>query len=395
MFIPRSIEKAIRDILPLFPIISLTGPRQSGKTTLLRSMFPDYEYVSLENADNRAFASNDPKAFLERYDKYIIIDEAQRVPLLFNYLQGKVDDDRLMGQYILSGSQNFLLLESITQSLAGRVAIFKLFPFDFSELSSQQLLDKEPNTHLLKGFYPAIYDRGIPSSIYYNNYIDSYVERDIRSIINVKDLSIFRLFLKLCAGRVGQLLNLNAIANECGISSHTVNAWLSILETSYIVYLLPPYYQNVSKRLVKSHKLYFWDTGLLSYLLDIRNMEQLQSHYLRGSIFENLIITEIQKFNSHHLLHQSFYFYRDSNQNEVDLMIQNGSKFDVIEIKSGKTINDEFFKGIRNFEKHSASLIDQKYLIYGGTEIRKQYETQVIGWQLSNQILEKYTKEQR
>lgn len=388
MFIPRLIEQSIKEHIRQYPIISLTGPRQSGKTTLLKSVFPEYKYVSLEDIDNREFAFNDPRGFLDIYNKYVIIDEAQRVPHLFNYLQSKVDNDQIMGQYILSGSQNFLLLEKITQSLAGRVAIFRLFPFEFNELKSVGLLNKDFHEHFYKGFYPSVYDRNLNPTTYYNNYIDTYVERDVRSIIAVKDLTIFRTFLKLCAGRVGQLLNLNAIANECGISANTCRAWLSILETSYIIYLLPPYFQNQSKRLVKNQKLYFWDTGLLSYLLEIRHPEQLQMHYLRGNIFENMIISEISKFNYHHLMHKNLYFYRDSNQNEIDLMVSDSSKFDLIEIKSSKTINTDFFKGLQNFEKHSKPLVNKKYLVYGGNESRIQYETQILDWESCNKILE-------
>lgn len=394
MFIPRTIEKPIRHLISKYPIISLTGPRQSGKTTLLKGMFPEYKYVSLEDADNRELATNDPRGFLELYNQFVIFDEAQRVPHLFNYLQAKVDEDKIMGQYILSGSQNFLLLENITQSLAGRVAIFRLFPFDFGELKSVNLLSKDYSFHFFNGFYPSIYDRDLHPTTYYNNYVDTYVERDVRSILTVRDLSLFRIFLKLCAGRVGQLLNLNALATECGISANTARSWLSILEASYVVYLLPPYFQNLNKRLVKNQKLFFWDTGLLSYLLEIRNIEQLQTHYARGNIFENMIITEYMKINYHHLLHRNFYFYRDSNQNEIDLMISDSSKYDLIEIKSGKTINADFFKGLQNFEKHSAQLINQKYLVYGGDENRNQYETQVLSWMSCDKILEKHFKEQ-
>lgn len=388
MFIPRNIESSILNLISKFPIISLTGPRQSGKTTLLKNMFPDYQYVSLDYIDNREFAINDPRGFLEKYDKYVIIDEAQRVPQIFNYLQGKVDNDQIMGQYILSGSQNFLLLQSITQSLAGRVAILRLLPFDFSELNTQQLLENNYLTHCFKGFYPSIYDRKIDSPFFYDSYIESYVERDIRTIINVKDLSQFRLFLKLCAGRTGQLLNLNAVANECGISSNTARSWLSILETSYIAFVLPPYFQNINKRLVKAPKLYFWDTGLLSFLLDIKHPDQLESHYLRGNIFENLVIAEMFKTNYHRLQQRNFYFYRDSNQNEIDLMIQNAAKFDLVEIKSSKTINTEFFKGIQYFEKHIPNLIQNKYLIFGGDDSYKRQEINVLGWKSSSKILE-------
>ncbi|TAE91519.1 MAG: ATP-binding protein, partial [Runella slithyformis] len=319
MLVNRTIEKTLQSLLTQYPILSLTGPRQAGKTTLLKKLLPNYRYVSLEDTDMRTFATEDPRDFLNTFDQFVIFDEAQRVPTLFNYLQNKVDTDQVMGQYVISGSQNFLLLESITQSLAGRVAMLQLFPFDFAELTSAQLLPNQYTSLFYTGSYPAIFNRNLSPTTYYNNYVNTYVERDVRTIINVKDLAVFRLFLKLCAGRVGQVLNLNSLATECGISSHTARAWLGILEASSIVFLMTPFFQNINKRLVKSQKLYFWDIGLLSFLLDIRDPEQLVSYYLRGNMFENMILSEIHKRNYHEQLHQNFYFYRDSNQNEIDL----------------------------------------------------------------------------
>jgi uncharacterized protein len=392
MFIPRNIEKAIKDFTAKFPILSITGPRQSGKTTMLRNLFPEYKYVNLESPDLRRLAETDPKGFLENYDKFVIFDEIQRVPQLFSYLQVKVDEDRIMGQFIISGSQNFLLIENITQSLAGRVAIFKLLPFDLMELSQQNMLNENLDHTIVRGFYPSLFDRPILPEEYYPNYLETYIERDVRTLINVRDLSIFRKFLGLCAGRVGQLLNFNNIATECGINLKTAQAWLSILESSYIIFTLQPYYSNINKRLTKATKLFFYDTGLLCYLLQI-NKENLQNHYARGSIFENLIIAEAQKLNYHQDLHRNFYFYRDSNQNEIDLMVSDADKFDLIEIKSGKTINTEFFKGIQNFIKHSEAITKQKYLIYGGNEDLKYFDTQVLGWKSCQKFLERYFKE--
>ena len=386
MFIPRTIESPMRAYIAKFPILSLTGPRQAGKTTLLKTIFPEYRYVSLENPELRRQAETDPNGFLERYDKYVIFDEAQRVPQLFNYLQTKVDNDGIMGQYILSGSQNFLLLQSITQSLAGRVAIFRLFPFSIAELQQQNLLNEDVNEAIYQGFYPALFNRPVLPMEYYPNYVESYIERDIRNVLNVKDLGLFRIFMRLCAGRVGQIMNFNNIANECGISMKTAQAWFSILESSYITFQLSPYFQNINKRLVKSPKIFFYDTGLLCYLLGIKSQE-LFNHYAKGSIFENFIIANLLKENSHKMLHNTFYFYRDSNQSEIDLMIQHGDKFDIVEIKSGKTIQNEFFKGINKFEKSYPALTGQKYLIYGGDETYKYLDTQILNWNNFDKIL--------
>ena len=273
MRINREITNAMKELIGKYPVLALTGPRQSGKTTLLRSIFPEYTYISLENPDNRNFAETDPNGFLKQYSKHVIFDEVQRVPDLFSYIQSMVDESGLMGQFILSGSQNFHLMRNITQSLAGRVALFKLFPFDFEELISAGLINNDYLENIIKGFYPAIYDRSIHPGTFYSNYVQTYIQRDVSELIAIKDLRLFQNFLGLCATRAGQLLNLNSLANECGISQPTAKAWLSALESCYIVFQLYPYHENFSKRIVKTPKLYFYDSGLLSYLLKIKNAE--------------------------------------------------------------------------------------------------------------------------
>ncbi|GAB3936837.1 ATP-binding protein [Mucilaginibacter myungsuensis] len=363
-----------------FPILALTGPRQSGKTTLLRELFPNYRYISLENPDIRAFASDDPSAFLDQYDQHVILDEVQRVPELFSYIQTRVDNSRLMGQYILSGSQNFHLLKSITQTLAGRVALFKLLPFDIAELRSHQLLPDTVAEAAVKGAYPAIYDRDIAPAIFYTNYIQTYIEKDVTELLNIRDMGQFRTFLGLCATRAGQLLNLSSLANECDIANTTARAWLSILESSYITFPLLPYHRNFNKRLVKSPKLYFYDTGLLCYLLGIRNVTDYEQNRLRGNIFENLIVSELQKKDHHLYEHRPYYFWQDSNANKVDLLRERSNGYDIFEIKATQTVSNALFKNMDKFESIATPAEVSKTLIYGGSEDQRRTNYKVLGW---------------
>ncbi len=364
-----------------YPVIAVTGPRQSGKTTLLKKMFSDYRYVNLENPDMRFFAFHDPKAFLEEYNQFVIIDEAQQVPELFSYIQAVVDDSGIMGQYILSGSQNFHLMQSITQSLAGRVAIFKLFPFDLQEMKSAHLLnDDDFLVPLQKGFYPAIYDREIPSKVFYANYIQTYVQRDVTQLINIRDMRSFQNFLSLCATRAGQLLNLNALANECGISQPTAKSWLSALESSYILFQLHPYHKNFSKRIIKTPKLYFYDTGLLCYLLKISKPQQLQTHAFKGALFENLMIAEYVKQIAHQNEHHDIWFWRDASDHEVDFIIESDKGFEIAEIKASATIQPDMFKGLKYFEELSQIENLTKTLVYGGNVNQKRTAANVVSW---------------
>jgi uncharacterized protein len=361
-----------------YPIIAVTGPRQSGKTTMLKEQFPEYKYISFEDPDTRAYASKDGRAFLQENDRKVIFDEVQRVPELFSYLQTFVDEKKVMGQFILSGSQNFNLLKSITQSLAGRVAMFKLLPFDFSELD-----ERLPSNYLemiIKGAYPAIYDRQIPSKTFYSNYIQTYIERDLSELLAVKDLKLFRTFLKLCAARVGQQLNISHLANDAGISPNTARSWLSILEASYILYLLPPFFKNFNKRLVKSPKMYFYDTGLVCHLLGIRKAESLSINQFKGPLFENLIINEYQKQNYHQNKLEDFYFWRDSNGIEVDLLQSNETAFNAIAIKATSTISNSLFQNLDKLSEIGGDTIAKKILVYGGLENQNRTNYNVRSW---------------
>jgi predicted AAA+ superfamily ATPase len=380
-YIKRQIAEIIKAQQSKFPVLAVTGPRQSGKTTLLKELFSDYRYVSLENPDIRSFATDDPVGFLNQYNEKVIFDEVQRVPSLFSYIQSRVDDSGQMGQFILSGSQNFHLLTNITQTLAGRVALFKLLPLDFKELKDNGLLENTYTAVAVKGFYPAIFDRNIDPVVFYANYIQTYIEKDVTELLNIKDLKVFRTFLGLCAGRAGQLLNVNAIANECDLSQPTARAWLSILESSYIIFLLQPYYQNFNKRLVKSPKLYFYDTGLLNHLLGIRTADDLNENRLKGNIFENMILAEYQKKNHHLYLHQEYYFWQDSGGHEVDILTKKHNGFNIFEVKATQTITSALFKEMDRFAEIAAPEEVTKTLIYGGTENQERSNYKVLGWE--------------
>lgn len=367
-----------------YPILVVTGPRQSGKTTFLKTQFSEYQYVNLENIDNRNYALEDPNGFLKQYNSYVIFDEVQRVPHLFSYLQTKVDEDKIMGQYILSSSQNFHLMQNITQSLAGRVALFKLLPFDNDEMADAGWLSDDYAVTLQKGCYPAIYDRNIASKVFYSNYIQTYVERDLSELIHVKDLKLFRNFISLCAARAGQLLNLNSLANECGISQPTAKSWISVLETSYIVYQLQPYFSNFNKRVTKSSKLYFYDTGLLCFLLKITDAESVKISSQKGNLFENFVVSEYVKKNYHNNLLRDLWFWRDAVGHEVDLIWQETERLNLVEIKASETIMSDMFKGLSYFEKLKPELIESKTLIHTGLFDQKRTIGKVTSWAAIN-----------
>ena len=324
-----------------YPIVTLTGPRQSGKSTLLKYAFPDYRYVSLEDIDMRTFATDDPRGFLSTYDDRTIIDEAQCVPGLFSYLQTHTDRVGRTGMYMLAGSHNFLLMESIGQTLAGRTAILRLLPFSHTELFEGGVLQKSVDEEIFTGGYPRIYDRSIAPTDFYPFYIRTYVERDLRLLKNIGDLSRFMRFIRLCAGRVGQLLNLSALSGECGVAVSTVSEWLSVLQASYLCYLLRPDHNNFAKRLVKAPKLYFYDTGLACSLLGIQTVGQVATHFLRGGLFENMVVNEFVKAAYNSGREPELSFWRDSTGNEVDLLSYEGGKVKAYEIKSGATFTTD------------------------------------------------------
>ncbi len=379
MLVKRNIVLYLRELLKKFPIISVTGPRQSGKTTMLRAEFPEYEYFNLERVDHREMISADPLGFLKSAGQRVIFDEAQNIPELFSYIQVISDEKGIPGQYILSGSQSFLLNEKISQSLAGRAGIVNLFPFDISEMSFTK--DNDYSNFIFKGFYPRIYDKNISPLDFYPFYLQTYIERDIRTLKNIENLSSFSRFLHLCAGRVGQILNLSSLANDAGISVNTAKAWLSLLEASFVVYLLKPYYKNFNKRLIKAPKLYFYDTGVAASLLKITSPEMVKNHFAYGQLFENLIISEIIKTAKHSGKNITIYYWRESNGTEIDAIIDKGNgTILAIEIKGGETFSNDFLKNLRKLSPGSEKIKIEKKLIYAGEINSFVDEIEVISW---------------
>ncbi len=376
-------RKALTTILELakgYPFIALTGPRQAGKTTLSRMAFPDKPYVSLEDPDTREFAATDPRRFLEGYPDGAILDEAQRSPDLFSYLQTRSDMDGRMGLYILTGSQQFGLLSGITQSLAGRVGMVQLLPFSSGELQQADRLPETLDAFLYKGSYPPLYDRRLIPAQWYAGYVTTYLERDMRQLINVRDLAVFQRFIRLCAGRTGQLLNLSSLANDSGITHNTAKAWISILEASYILFLLPPHHRNFNKRLVKTPKLYFYDTGLAAWLLGVQSADQLAIHPQRGALFETWVVGELLKGRYNRSLPSNLFFWRDNTGNEVDVLVDQGLSLLPIEIKSGQTISADYFSSLRKWFSWAGTEAGKPSLIYGGDERQERREAEVVPW---------------
>lgn len=376
--ITRLLEKQVRQAANQMPAVAIMGPRQSGKTTLVQNAFADYQYISLENPDLQAYAQQDPRGFLKQYPGQVILDEIQKVPELFSYLQQVLDEADVAGQYILTGSHHFLLLQGITQSLAGRVALYTLLPLSFQELSSIQALPTSANTLLFKGCYPRLYEKHLDPNLWYPNYITTYLERDVRQVLNISNLAQFQRFLQLCAGRCGQLLNYSELANDCGMAVNTVKSWLSILEASFIIYRLQPHHKNFNKRLIKSPKLYFYDTGLACSLLGIEHEDQLNSHYLRGGLFENMIIAELLKYCYNQGKRSNLYFWRDRSGHEVDCLQELAEQLVPIEIKSSQTFHPSLLSGLQYYRQ----LTDMQtaYLVYGGDQAYTIHGIRVMPW---------------
>lgn len=350
MIIHRNISGHIKKMLTKFPVVSLTGPRQSGKTTLLRNDFPEYNYFNLERIDVRELARSDPMGFLKNAGPGVILDEVQNLPELFSYIQVLCDERKTTGQFILSGSQSFLLNNHISQSIAGRVSVNTLLPFDITEL--KKIRKQKLPQIIINGFYPRLHDQKIEPPDFYPSYLQTYIERDIRTLRAVENLQSFSRFLSLCAGRTGQILNLSSLASDAGIAVNTAKAWLSLLESSYIIFTLQPWFRNLNKRFIKSPKLYFYDTGIVCSLLRLTNPDMLHTHYLYGSLFENLVISEIIKYHLHNGKRAPVYFWRESNGVEIDCIIDKGNnEIIALEIKAGETFSTDYQRNIRLFSK--------------------------------------------
>jgi uncharacterized protein len=380
MIIRRDAEQTIRELARGFPVIVINGPRQSGKTTLAREAFAEKAYVSLEDPDERMFADTDPRAFLKRFPDGGILDEVQRCPAIFSYLQSRIDEDSRMGLFVLTGSQQFNLISHITQSLAGRAGIVQLLPFNISELKAARKLSSEIESLLIHGMYPPVHTRDVEPRTWYANYVITYVERDLRQLLSIKDLSVFQRFLKMCAARTGQLLNLSALGADCGISHNTAKAWLSVLEASYIVFLLKPHHQNFKKRLVKMPKLYFYDAGLAAYLLGIHSSEQAAVSSMRGPLFETFIISEIIKIRLNRGVPSNLFFWRSNAGDEIDAIVEENQTLIPIEIKAGQTVSQDFFKGLIKWQKIAGDAASKGMLIYAGAQSYERKEGHVVSW---------------
>lgn len=366
MKIKRTLEEPVRRLAETYRVVTITGPRQSGKTTLCRMAFPELPYVSLENPDIRDVVAADPVSFLNRHRSTgVVLDEIQNLPEILSYIQGIVDEDEQPGQFILTGSHQFSLMEGITQSLAGRTALVRLLPFSIAET---RLFDKAemPEEYLFRGFYPGVWSESLEPTGYYRDYFETYVQRDVRQMLHIKDLRLFRNFVRLCAGRVGQCFNASEIGNNLGVSSHTVKSWLSVLEASYIVYLMEPFSSNFGKRMVKTPKLYFHDVGFAAYLLGFGAPDQIFPDRMRGPLYENMVVIELLKDRFNRNLGDNLCFYRDSKQHEVDVLLMHGSRFDGVEIKSSATFTPGFLKGINYLKRTATDSLECSYLVYSG-----------------------------
>ncbi len=363
--IERTLQPHLLKLFERYPVVTVTGPRQSGKTTLCRAAFPEMPYVNLEAPDERLFAAEDPRSFLERYGEGAVIDEVQRAPELLSYIQVHVDELRRNSLFVLTGSQQLHVSEAISQSLAGRTALLRLLPFSLAE-ASQLKPELDLEATLQTGFYPRIYDQGLDPYQALGDYFETYVERDVRQLIEIRNLSGFRTFVRLCAGRIGQLLNLQSLGADAGVSHTTARQWLSVLEASFLAFLLPPYHGNVSKRLIKSPKLYFYDVGLAAYLLGIESPSQVFTHPLKGGLFENLVVVEALKLRFNRAKRENLYFYRDSKGHEIDLLYTLANRFLAIEAKAGRTISRQYFNAFRKLREVLGDQVAGEILVHGG-----------------------------
>lgn len=375
--IPRAAEATLKRLAAYYPVVALTGPRQSGKTTLARAAFPAKPYASLEDPDVRDHASSDPRGFLSQYPDGALFDEAQRAPELFSYLQSRVDRDGRPGQFVLTGSQQFGLLSGISQTLAGRVGLVHLLPFSAGELAAAGKL-AALETALWAGAYPPVHDRGVPPDLWYRDYMATYVERDVRQMVNVRDLTAFRTFVRMCAARTAQPLNLSALAADCGITHNTAKAWLSVLEASYLAFLLPAHHRNFGKRLTKAPRLFFYDSGLAAWLAGVQSPRQLGVGALRGALFETWAAAEFVKFRNNRALAPALYYWRDSNGNEIDIVVERADALVPVELKSGQTIAGDWFAPLERYLAWSGAR--QGLLVYGGDARQKRRGVSVYGW---------------
>lgn len=379
--IPRVLAIEARKRMKGYPILVITGPRQSGKTTLARLIAPQLPYFSLEDPDTRAFASEDPRGFLKQAADGAILDEVQRCPDLFSYLQGMVDADRRMGRFLLTGSSQFELVSSITQSLAGRAAMLTLLPFSLAELQAAGRAPDSVDALLLNGLYPPIYDRPVDPTSWLQDYVATYLERDVRQVLKIHNLAAFQRFIQLCAGRVGQLLNISSLAADTGITRVTAESWLSALQAGHLVHLIRPWSVNVSKRLIKTPKIYFCDPGLAAWLLGVRRLEHLVAHPHRGALFENWAVTELLKARLNHGLRPDLYFLRDKEGHEVDLVVETSpGVIQGIEVKSGATVAGDFFAGLDYWKSELEPRTLEPWLIYGGDTPQKRQRATVLPW---------------
>lgn len=380
--IDRDLAQKLRAAAKKHPAVTLTGPRQSGKSTLCRALFPNHAYTNLESPDVRDFAIKDPRGFLDQFAKAgAVVDEVQRVPELTSYLQPLIDENPSPGRWILTGSQNLTLLQSVSQSLAGRSSVLHLLPLTYSEIQRFKNAPKSLDSVMFSGGYPRIYDRKIPPSEWLSAYVSTYIERDVRTVLNVGDLVSFQRFIALCAGRTGQLVNYSNLADDCGISQPTAKSWLSLLETCFIVFRLPAWSGNIRKRLVKMPKLHFYDTGLVCWLLGIRSPDQLRNHPLRGAIFETWVVSEILKNRTNAGERNGLYFYRDQNAVEADLLIEKADAMIVVEAKAGQTITSEMLSpAVRIRKVLNAVKKTRTVVVYGGKERQKRREATVLAW---------------